>query len=195
MPLLYILLGGIVLIALYAIGVYNSLTTLKVRIKASVQEIGNQLKRQANLIPNLVESVKGYMDHEQEAFKKITEARKQINTAVKGNDPQKMVEASDALSNALGSIRLVVEDTPELKADQPTQKLMDELRDTADKVMYARRTLIDLTADYNTKLQVFPSNIVANIFGFQPEKGLQTAMEGAHISVSEEETKAPKVEL
>ncbi|MFA6512501.1 MAG: LemA family protein, partial [Patescibacteria group bacterium] len=87
------------------------------------------------------------------------------------------------------------ESNPEIKGADVITKLMDELRDTSDKVMYARRTLIDLTADYNVKIATFPSNTVAGIFGFQPEKGLSTPDTGSHIEVSQSETTTPKVKL
>jgi LemA protein len=99
------------------------------------------------------------------------------------------------LQNALAPIRVVFESTPQLQAAGPTTQLMEELRDTADKVMYARRTLIDLTADYNIKIIRFPSNIVAKVFSFKEESGLKMPAEGESLEVKSEETKTPKVEL
>lgn len=183
------------LILLYVWSIYNTLVTLKTRIKASIQEIGNQLKRQADLIPNLVASVKGYMKHEQDVFDKITSARKAVMEAVEKGSAKNLVEASSQMLQALAPIRAVFESTPQLQAVGPTQNLMLELRDTADKVMYARRTLIDLVADFNIKLQVFPSNLVAKLFGFKEEEGLVMPSDGEFTSVSKEETKAPKVAL
>src|SRR4030042_5016071 len=101
----------------------------------------------------------------------LTEARKQVVKVVDGGDTQKMIEAGTRLQNALMPIRAVFESTPQLQAAGPTNQLMEELRDTADKVMYSRRTLIDLTADYNTKIMVFPSNLIARAFGFNAESG------------------------
>ena len=191
-----LLLSGLILaLGLYIVSVYNKFQTTKTRIQAAVQEIGNQLKRQAELIPNLVESVKGYMAHEQKALDKITEARKMVLSAVKAGDAQKMVDAAAAVQQALAPIRAVFESTPELKAVEATTKLMNELRDTADKVMYARRTLIDLTADYNAMIVTFPSNLVAKLFHFQRQPGLKVPEEGAHLEVSEKETQAPKVKF
>lgn len=186
---------ALVLIAAYVIGVYNSLQTIKTRIKASIQEIGNQLKRQAELIPNLVESAKGYLKHEKGIFDQLTEARKTIEVAVKSGEVKKIVQAQDLIQNALGSLKVIVESNPQIKGAEIVNKLMDELRDTADKVMYARRTLIDLTADFNQKLVTFPSNLVAKMFGFQQEKGLEMPTEGEHLRVSKEEVKTPKVNL
>jgi LemA protein len=190
------------LLALVIIGVvvfvwfqYNQFVTIRTRIKASIQEIGNQLKRQSNLIPNLTSSVKGYMKHEKAVFDKLTEARKAVASAVKSGSSQKMVDASEKMQSALGPIRVVFESTPELQAAKPVVKLMDELRDTADKVMYSRRTLIDLTADFNVKVVSFPSNLIATIFKFKKEVGLKVAEAGEHLEVKKEETKTPKVEL
>ncbi len=190
-----IIVAVLVIIAVYVVTTYNQLQTLKTRIRAAIQEIGNQLKRQANLIPNLSESAKGYLEHEKGIFKELADARKAVNQAVESGDTQKMLDAQDKVQNALGSLKVVVESNPELKGADVVSKLMGELRDTADKVMYSRRTLIDLVADYNRKLVTIPSNIVATAFGFKPEKGLEIAESGEHLEVSQEETKAPKVDL
>ena len=183
------------LIAFYIFSVYNKFKTIETRLKASIQEIGNQLKRQADLIPNLVSSVKGYMKHESAAIKALTDARKSILTAVKSGQVQNLVAAASQLQGALPGIRAVFEDTPELKAAGPTQSLMDELRDTADKVMYSRRTLIDLTADYNVMVVTLPSSLLAGLFGFKPKEGLKTPETGEHLEVKAADTKTPKVDL
>jgi len=188
-----IIIIGVIL--LYFWSLYNQFVTIKTRIKASIQEIGNQLKRQANLIPNLVASVKGYMKHEKTIFTELTEARKAVMKAVDSGNTQKMIDVGTRLQNALAPIRVVFESTPQLQAAGPTTQLMEELRDTADKVMYARRTLIDLTADYNIKIIRFPSNIVAKVFSFKEESGLKMPAEGESLEVKEGETKTPKVEL
>lgn len=188
-------LGLILVLAVYIVSTYNQLVTFKTRIRASIQEIGNQLKRQSDLIPNLVASVKGYMKHEKEIFSELTAARKAIGSATQSNDPNQIVAASERMQKALSPIMAIFESTPKLQAAEPTAKLMEELRDTADRVMYSRRTLIDLTADYNARILVFPSNLVAGIFGFQAEVGLKTSDSGEHLEVSESETKSPKVGL
>lgn len=174
---------------------YNKLKTTQVRIKASIQEIGNQLKRQANLIPNLVDSVKGYMTHEKGIFDQLTEARKSIDQAVQTNDPKAMDKSQDLINKALGSIKVVMESNPEIKASDLVSNLMNELRDTADKLMYARRTLIDLTADFNTSISTIPGMWIAPLFGFKEEKGLITPTDMDQLEVSKEETKNPEVKL
>ena len=183
------------IIFLWVIGTYNFFVTAKTRIKASVQEIGNQLKRQADLIPNLEASVKGYLKHEKAIFEALTEARRAIAGAIKSGNAQKMADAGSKLSSIIPNIQIAVESNPELKSSEVVGKLMDELRDTADKLMYARRIVIDLTADYNVKRVTLPSNIVANLFKFTELPGLITAEEGEHLKVSEGERKSPKVNL
>jgi LemA protein len=185
----------VVLAIVYLIYTYNQFQSLKTRIKASIQEIGNQLKRQAELIPNLVESTKGYLKHEKGIYEQITEARKQINEAVSSGEAKKMLGAQESVQKLLGSLRIIVESNPEIKGSEVVGKLMNELRDTADKVMYARRTLIDLVADYNRMIITIPSNLVAKIFGFKQEEGLITESRGKHLRVSEEESASPKVNL
>lgn len=182
-------------IFLYVIATYNAYQTAKTRIKASIQEIGNQLKRQSDLIPNLEASVKGYLKHEKGIFEKLTEARKAVAAAVKSGTMAKAADAASALQQLIPALQVVVEDNPELKANETVGKLMDELRDTADKIMYARRTLIDLAADLNRMLMTFPSNVVAKMFNFQPEKGLETPLAGEHLTVSAEEMRGTKVKL
>jgi len=192
MWLVYIVL---IFLVLWVIGTYNFFVSSKARIRAAVQEIGNQLKRQADLIPNLEASVKGYLKHETGIFDKLTEARKAVAGALKSQDVAKMAEAGSKLAQVLPKIQVVVEDNPELKGSEVVGKLMDELRDTSDKIMYARRLVIDLTADYNVRRVNFPSSLLANMFKFEEQPGLITPQEGDHLKVSESEMKSPKVKL
>jgi LemA protein len=192
---LYLIAGLLVAAGAYVLYVYNSLATTKVRIRASIQEIGNQLKRQADLIPNIETSAKAYLKHEKDIIALLAEARKAVDKAQKTHDSKDAERASQLISTAIPAIRVAVESNPELKGAEVVTQLMDELRDTADKVMYSRRTMIDLTADYNTMLATFPSQLVANLFGFKPEKGITTPETGAHLEVSESDTKTPKVTL
>ena len=193
----FILLAVAIVVGAYVVSTYNQLVKFRTRIKASIQEIGNQLKRQANLIPNLEESTKAYLKHEKEIYKQLSEARKAVNQALKSGSLTDSEMAAGLLTRALQGLRVVVESNPELKASQVVSQLMDELRDTADKVMYARRTLIDLTAEYNIKIQTFPSKLVADMFGFQAEKGLQMDSQTADAvtRVDSQEAAAPKIKL
>jgi len=185
----------LIIIVFYVLGTYNKLVSTRTRIKASIQEIGNQLKRQADLIPNLVESVKGFMKHEKGIFEDLTNARKVILDASGKNDAQSLVDASSVFEKAFGRFQALVESTPEIKSAGTVTKLMDELRDTADKLMYSRRTLIDLTADYNIMIVTFPNSLVAGLFKFKQEKGLEMPGEDNYTKVSTEEIKTPKVSL
>jgi len=195
MKLTWILFIILVILAGWVITTYNFFVSAKARIKAAIQEIGNQLKRQVELIPNLESSVKGYLKHEKSIYDDLTEARKLISLASKSGDIGKMAEAGAKLNDVLPRLQVVVESNPELKGSEVVTNLMDELRDTSDKVMYARRLLIDLTADYNVKLVSFPSNLLAQIFGFKEQTGLITPTEGEHLEVSNEDMKPPKVNL
>lgn len=190
-----IIILALVAIAGWVISTYNFFVTTKARIKASVQEIGNQLKRQADLIPNLEASAKGYLKHETGIFDQLTSARKAVEKAVKSGDVQAMSDAGSKLASVLPSIQVLVESNPEIKGAEVVTKLMDELRDTSDKVMYARRLVIDLTADYNVKRVTFPSSLLAGMFNFSELPGLITPESGEHIEVKESDTKTPKVNL
>jgi LemA protein len=195
MGILYLLIGVVILAAFWIVSAYNYFVSAKTRIKASIQEIGNQLKRQADLIPNLEASVKGYLKHEKAIFEKLTDARKSVAEAAKSGDLNKMAEAGSKLAEVLPKIQVVVESNPQLKSSDVVTKLMDELRDTSDKVMYSRRLLIDLTADYNVKRVSFPTNLIANMFNFEELKGLDTPTQGEHLKVSESDEKSPKISL
>lgn len=194
MPLILLV---IVLVALvgWVIATYNFFVSSKTRIKAAVQEIGNQLKRQADLIPNLESSAKGYLKHEKGIYKDLTDARKSITSAIKSGDVQKMADAGSKLASVLPNIQVLVESNPELKGSDVVTKLMDELRDTSDKVMYARRLVIDLTADYNVKRVRVPSNVIASLFKFDELPGLITPEKGEHVETGAKDLKTPKVKL
>ena len=183
----------ILVIALWLASVYNFFVSTKARLKAAVQEIGNQLKRQADLIPNLESSVKGYLKHEKGVFTMLTDARKSVAAAAGSGNLQKMADAGAKLNSVLPKLTIAVESNPELKGNTVVTNLMDELRDTADKVMYARRLLIDLTADYNVRRVTFPDNLIANMFNFAEMPGLITPDSGEFTKVTAEETKTPKV--
>ncbi len=184
--MLYVFLGILAVIVLYLISTYNFFATAKTRVNASVQEIGNQLKRQAELIPNLESSVKGYLAHEKGILQMLSDARKLVAA---GKD------ASKKIAEVLPKLQVVVESNPQLKGADVVTNLMDELRDTSDKVMYARRLMIDLTADYNVKRVTFPTNFIADMFHFEALKGLETPESDEFTKVSESDTKTPKVSL
>jgi LemA protein len=193
--MIYILLAIVVVLALWVASTFNFFVSSKTRVGAAIQEIGNQLKRQSELIPNLEASAKGYLSHEKGIFDELTSARRAISSAVDSGNLKKMSDAGKMLSDVLPKIQVVVESNPEIKGSTVVTDLMDQLRDTSDKVMYARRLLIDLTADYNVRLVSFPSNLIAGMFHFEKLAGLDTPIDGDELKVSSEEMKTPKVNL
>ncbi|HLL60366.1 MAG TPA: LemA family protein [Candidatus Nitrosocosmicus sp.] len=162
----YIILGIIGLIILYLWATYNSLVTLKARIKEAFSNIDVQLKRRIDLIPNLVETVKGYAKHEKEVFENVTKARTALMGA--GSTAEK-ASANNMLTDTLKSLFAVAEAYPELKASENFRDLQRQLEDTEDKVSYSRQFYNSNVLEYNTKIAVFPNVFIANTFGFKPE--------------------------
>jgi LemA protein len=193
--MIYVILAIVLILVMWVISTYNFFVSTKTRVGAAIQEIGNQLKRQAELIPNLESSAKGYLKHEKGIFDELSSARRAIASAVDSGNVNKMADAGKMLSDVLPKIQVAVESNPEIKGSEVVKTLMDELRDTSDKVMYARSLLIDLTADYNVKRVTVPSSFVATMFHFEALKGLQTPNSEDSLSVSEAEMKTPKVNL
>jgi LemA protein len=161
-----IILAIIALAAVFLISIYNSLVTLKVKIKEAWSQIDVQLKRRIDLIPNLVESVKGYAAHEKEVFENVTKARAALMTA---GDAKAAGEADMQLTSALKSLFAVAEAYPELKAQEGFINLQKELSDTEDKVAYSRQFFNSVVRQYNEKIVAFPSNLIAGMFGFTQE--------------------------
>lgn len=161
-----LLIGGGILaaIAVYVIATYNSLVVLKTRIQEALSGIDVQLKRRADLIPNLVETVKGYAKHEKEVFENVTKARSALMTA---DSMHAKAEANDMLTGALKSLFAVAEAYPDLKANTNFQDLQRQLEDTEDKVAYSRQFYNSNVLDFNAKIQMFPTNIFAGMFGFK----------------------------
>lgn len=164
MALLYILIAVVVVLLLWLVAAYNKFIRLKQRIEEAWADIDVQLKRRYDLIPNLMNTVKGYMTHEQETFAKITEARTRAMAAEGVHDQQ---EAENMLSNTLKSLFAVAENYPDLKANANFLELQRELSDTENKIQAARRFYNTNVRDFNTSVQTFPSNIIANMFRFQ----------------------------
>ena len=158
----YIILAVVVVLVLWLIASYNGLVTLRNRAQEAYSDIDVQLKRRYDLIPNLVESVKGYMQHESGVFEKVTQARAQ---AMQATGPAK-AGAEDQLSGALKSLFAVAENYPQLKANENFLSLQNELTDTEDKIQAARRFYNGMVRDLNTRIQRFPSNLIAGSFGF-----------------------------
>jgi len=164
MIILYIILGILFLIVLWIIFTYNRLVTLRNRAKEAWSDIDVQLKRRYNLIPNLVETVKGYAAHERELFEKVTEAR---TRAMGAKTMEEHSQAENVLSSTLKTLFAVAENYPQLKASENFLELQRELRDTEDKVQAARRFYNTNVRDLNIKIERFPEKIIAELFTFK----------------------------
>lgn len=161
---MFILVGLIVVLVVYLVASYNGFVVLKTRIQEALSGIDVQLKRRADLIPNVVETVKGYAKHEKGVFTEVTKAR----TALMGaQSPKEKAEADSMLSGALKSLFAVAEAYPDLKANTNFQDLQRQLEDTEDKVAYSRQFYNSNVLDFNAKIQMFPSNMIANAFSFK----------------------------
>ncbi|OGC45091.1 hypothetical protein A2V49_00305 [candidate division WWE3 bacterium RBG_19FT_COMBO_34_6] len=158
--LLIIIIGALVF---YVISIYNSFQTIAVRIQEAWSQIDVQLKRRIDLIPNIVETVKGYAKHEKEVFENVTKARSALMSA---QGPKQVGEADTALTGALKSLFAIAEAYPELKAQEGFLNLQKELSDTEDKVAYSRQFYNSVVKEFNQKIMVFPTNIIAGFFKF-----------------------------
>lgn len=161
-----ILLIAVVLLAVFAVSIYNSLIGLRNQVKNAWSQIDVQLKRRHDLIPNLIETVKGYMNHERSTLENITNAR---SKAVSAQGVSEKAQAETQLTEALGRFNLVVENYPDLKANQNFLALQEELTSTENKISFSRQNYNDQVLFFNNKIQMFPSNIVANMFNFKEE--------------------------
>ncbi len=160
----WIILIVAVLVIFFFVGIYNTLVVLRTRIQEALSGIDVQLKRRADLIPNLVETVKGYAKHEKEVFENVTKARSALMSA---KTVHEKAEADNMLTGALKSLFAVAEAYPDLKANENFADLQRQLEDTEDKVAYSRQFYNSNVLDYNSKVQSIPTNIVAGMFGFK----------------------------
>jgi LemA protein len=179
----FIILIVLVLIALYVIGLYNGLVRLRNQVRNGWAQIDVQLKRRHDLIPNLVEVVKDYMSYEQETLQKVIQAR---NIAISAQGVADTSKAENMLTGALKSLFALVENYPDLKANQNVMKLQEELTSTENKIAFARQYYNDSAMQMNNRTQMFPSNIIANAFGFQKEQ---------YYEIAEEDKEVPKADL
>ncbi len=185
MPIyLWAIIIVVALIIIWLIATYNSLITWRNRTCESWSDIEVQLKRRYNLIPNLVNAVKGYAAHEKEVFQKVTEAR---TRAMGAQNPKEKAEAEKGLTGTLKTLFAVAENYPQLRASENFRVLQDELTDTENKIQAARRFYNSNVRDFNVKQEVFPANVVAKAFGFKKSE---------FFELKEEEARAvPKVEF
>lgn len=163
----------IVLVVLWGVGAYNSLVDLRNRVANGWAQIDVQLKQRADLVPNLVETVKGYAGHESEVFQKVTEARSHAVEAAQNGNPEQRAQAEGELSRALVNLQATAEAYPQLQANQNFMDLQAQLKDLETKIAYARQFYNDVVLKYNTKIETVPSNIIAGMFHFEQEQYFQ----------------------
>lgn len=161
-----IIVGILLLLTFYVIGVYNKLVNARNKVDNQFSQIDVQLKRRSDLIPNLVETVKGYASHEQETLNQVIEARNKFQSA---QTPEDEMKANNELSNIMNRIFALAESYPDLKANTNFQQLQGELGDTENKIASARQFYNDTVLTYNNKVEMIPSNIVASLFKFKKE--------------------------
>ena len=166
MTIFFIILAIIVVIALFVIGIYNGLVKARQKVKNAWSQIDVQLQRRFDLIPNIVETVKGYMSHESDVLEKVTTLRSSWANA---SSVEEKANLDNELSNTLKTIMAVSENYPDLKANQNFADLQNTLKETENKISFARQFYNDTVTMYNTKIAVFPNNIVASMFNFKEE--------------------------
>ena len=192
----WVVLGLVIVIVIWAIAINNQLVTLRNRFKNAYAQIDVQLRRRYDLIPNFVESVKGYLEHERETLDAVVQARGNAVSAARraaaapGDAPamQGLAQAEGALGGALGRLLAVFESYPDLKASESVAALQEELSSTENKIAFARQAYNDSVMQYNTKRESFPDNIFAGMFGFAPAELLEATQ-------SAEQRAVPKVSL
>lgn len=167
MSIEYLIIGSVVILVLWALGTYNGLIVKRNRVREAFSQIDVQLKRRASLIPNLVETVKGYVKHEKGVLTEVTKARAAL---IGANTKSGQAAANDMLSGALKSLFAVAEAYPKLQASENFKELQEELSDTETKIAAARQFYNGNVLDYNNSLETFPSSILANVFGFKQEE-------------------------
>lgn len=180
---LWIILIVVAVIVLYVISTYNGLVVLRNKVKDQWSQIEVQLKRRANLIPNLVETVKGYAAHEKDTLEAVVSAR---NKAVSATTPEAEMQANGELSQALGRLFALTEAYPDLKANTNFVDLQNQLKETEDKISYSRQFYNDTVLKYQNKKESFPSNIIAGMFGFKTFK---------FFEAEEQDRKVPEVKF
>lgn len=179
----WIFLAVLGLMLVWIVLIYNSLVSIRNDVQSSWKQIDVQLKRRHDLIPNLVQTVKGAMEFEQDTLEKVISARAK---AVSAATPGTKAEAENMLTQALGKLFAVMENYPALKSNQNVMQLQEELTSTENRIAFARQLYNDLVANLRTKLQVFPNNIVSSLFNFQPEE---------YFGAEETDRSAPAVNL
>jgi LemA protein len=174
---------GAIAIVIYAILLYNSLVSLRNQVESAWRQIDVQLRRRHDLIPNLVEAVKGYMQFERDTLTQVVEARAK---AINAPDQASRVAAENQLTAGVGRLLAVMENYPQLKANENVLRLQEELTTTENQISYARQAYNDLAMHLNTRIESFPANIIADHFGFKPAE---------YFKAAPEDVATPKVDL
>lgn len=182
MTWLWILLAVVLILGVYVVSVYNKLVVNRNKVKDGWAQIDVQLKRRADLIPNLVETVKGYAKHENDTLEEVIKARNSFNTAT---TVEEEIDANNQITGALNKLFALSEAYPDLKANQNFLSLQNDLKDVEEKISYARQFYNDIVLNYNNAVEMFPSKIIANMFNFKQEKFFEIE--------NEKEKEAPKV--
>lgn len=180
-----IIVAALVVIALFIWSLYNSLVTKRLRVDEAWSQIEVQLRRRADLVPNLVEIVKGYAKHEKTVFTDVTKARTAL---VSANNPHDKAKANNMLTDALKSVFAVAEAYPQLRASENFKELQEEVTDTEDKVAYSRQFYNNVVMEFNTDIKVFPNVLFANLLNFKPAEFFDGEL-------TEADKKAPKISL
>ncbi|MGT2906810.1 LemA family protein [Streptococcus dentiloxodontae] len=174
----YIISVVVAVLLVWGVVVYNGLVKSRMQTKEAWSQIDVQLKRRNDLIPNLLETVKGYASYEEKTLEKIAELRTQV---AKAQTPTETMQASDALTKQVSGIFAVAENYPDLKANNSFVKLQEELSNTENKISYSRQLFNSTTSNYNMKLETFPTSLIAGIFGFKPSQFLETPAEEKEV--------------
>jgi len=173
---MWYVLGAVLLVALYAISLYNGLVTLRQRVRNAWSQIEVQLRRRFDLIPNLVETVKGYATHEREVFERVTNARAQVGAA---SNVDEQIQAQTILGGALRGLLAVAENYPQLQASANFRELQGELSNTESKIAFSRQFYNDTVMKYQTRIERFPANVLAGVMGFGSQPYFQVEEEAA----------------
>ena len=176
----------IIALVLWAVGAYNALVALRNRVKNGWAQIDVQLKQRADLIPNLVETVKGYAAHESQVFTQVTQARASALQAAQSGDVAQRIQAENQLSRAIMNLQAVAEAYPQLQANQNFLDLQAQLKALEEKIAYARQFYNDVVQKYNTKIEVVPTNIIAGLFHFE---------QASYFQIDEADRQAPQVKF
>jgi len=176
----------IVAVVLWGVSAYNGLVTLRNRVKNGWSQIDVQLKQRADLIPNLVQTVKGYAAHESQVLTQVTQARANALQAAQSGDVQQRIQAENQLSRAIMNLQAVAEAYPQLQANQNFLDLQGQLKALEEKIAYARQFYNDVVQKYNTKIEVVPSNIIAGLFHFE---------QASYFQIDEADRQVPQVQF